>query len=92
MAYGRIARNRGSLAPGATPETADGMTLEKIGRIIEALRFARYRWPPFRRTYIPKVNGQRRPLGIPTWSDRPAARSATAPPAPSVRCQTTGLS
>ena len=31
MAYGRIARNHGALTPGATPETADGMTLEKIG-------------------------------------------------------------
>ncbi|HEX4815899.1 MAG TPA: reverse transcriptase domain-containing protein [Nonomuraea sp.] len=70
MAYGRIARNHGALTPGATPETADGMTLEKIGCIIEALRFERYRWTPVRRTYIPKANGKRRPLGIPTWSDK----------------------
>jgi group II intron reverse transcriptase/maturase len=70
MAYGRIARNHGALTPGATPETADGMALEKIGRIIEALRFERYRWTPVRRTYIPKANGKRRPLGLPMWSDK----------------------
>ena len=37
-AYGRLARNRGALTPGSTPETADGMTQAKIGAIIAALR------------------------------------------------------
>jgi len=70
-AYGRIARNRGALTPGVTPETADGMALEKIGAIIEALRFERYRWTPARRTYIEKQHSTKlRPLGIPTWSDK----------------------
>ncbi len=41
MAYGRIASNDDALTPGATPETADGMTKEKIDAIIEALRFER---------------------------------------------------
>jgi retron-type reverse transcriptase len=64
-AYGRIYRNAGATTPGATPETVDGMNLAKIDAIIEALRFERYRWTPARRTYIPKPNGQKRPLGIP---------------------------
>src|SRR5437762_10216572 len=68
-AYGRISRNRGATTPGSTPETVDGMSLAKIEAVIEALRFERYRWTPVRRTYIPKSNGKRRPLGIPTWSD-----------------------
>ncbi len=70
MAYGRIASNDGALTPGATRETADGMKLEDISAIIEALRFERYRWTPARRVYIPKANGKRRPLGLPTWSDK----------------------
>lgn len=70
VAYGRIATNAGALTPGTTPETADGMTRAKIDRIIEALRLERYRWTPARRTYIPKANGKKRPLGIPTWSDK----------------------
>ncbi len=70
MAYGRLAKNDGALTPGATPETADGMKMDDIHAIIEALRFERYRWTPARRVYIPKANGKRRPLGLPTWSDK----------------------
>ena len=70
IAYGRIAKNDGALTPGATPETADGMKMDDIHAIIEALRFERYRWTPARRVYIPKANGRRRPLGLPTWSDK----------------------
>ena len=70
MAYGRIAKNDGALTPGATSETADGMKMDDIHAIIEALRFERYRWTPARRVYIPKANGKRRPLGLPTWSDK----------------------
>lgn len=69
-AYGRLYRNEGAMTRGVTLETVDGMSLEKIDRIIEALRFERYRWTPVRRTYIPKKNGKRRPLGMPTWSDK----------------------
>ena len=70
MAYGRLAKNDGALTPGATPKTADGMKMDDIHAIIEALRFERYRWTPARRVYIPKANGKRRPLGLPTWSDK----------------------
>src|SRR6185503_341194 len=70
MAYGRIYRNDGAMTQGMTDETVDGMSMEKIKRIIEALRFERYRWTPVRRVYIPKKNGKTRPLGIPTWSDK----------------------
>jgi group II intron reverse transcriptase/maturase len=58
------------MTPGATEETVDGMSLEKIGAVIETVRAERYRWAPARRTYIPKRNGKRRPLGLPTWSDK----------------------
>jgi group II intron reverse transcriptase/maturase len=71
LAYGRISRNAGAMAPGSTPETADGMCLAKIDAIIEALRFERYRWTPVRRIYIKKARSTKnRPLGLPTWSDK----------------------
>jgi retron-type reverse transcriptase len=70
LAYGRIYSNKGAMTPGATGETVDGMSLGKIGRVIDALRHERYRWSPARRIYIPKKNGTRRPLGLPSWSDK----------------------
>ena len=70
LAYGRIYSNQGAMTPGATRETVDGMSLAKIDTIIEAMRHERYRFAPVRRTFIPKKNGKRRPLGLPTWSDK----------------------
>ncbi|GAA2283950.1 reverse transcriptase domain-containing protein [Kitasatospora cystarginea] len=70
LAYGRIYSNKGSMTPGVTEETVDGMSLEKIDAIIGELRAESYRWAPARRTYIPKKNGKKRPLGLPTWSDK----------------------
>ena len=41
LAYGRIYSNKGAMTPGPDAETADGMTLGKIERIIDALRHER---------------------------------------------------
>jgi group II intron reverse transcriptase/maturase len=70
LAHGRIYANHGAMTPGVTQETADGMSMEKIDAIIEAMRHERYRFSPVRRVYIPKKNGKLRPLGLPTWSDK----------------------
>jgi group II intron reverse transcriptase/maturase len=71
MAYGKIYRNTGATTPGSTPETVDEMSLRKIDTIIEALRTERYRWTPTRRVYIEKKNStKKRPLSMPTWSDK----------------------
>jgi group II intron reverse transcriptase/maturase len=71
LAYGRIYRNTGAMTPGATKETVDGMSLAKIDAIIDALRHEKYRWTPVRRVYINKKNSKKkRPLGMPTWSDK----------------------
>src|SRR5881398_2958160 len=70
LAYGRIYSNKGAMTPGPDAETADGMTMGKIDQIIDALRHERYRFKPVRRLYIPKKDGKRRPLGLPTWSDK----------------------
>src|SRR5438067_7044648 len=44
LAYGRLYSNKGAMTPGPDAETADGMTLAKIGSIIDALRHERYRF------------------------------------------------
>ena len=71
MAYGKLYRNKGALTPGSTTETVDAMSLAKMDAIIEALRQERYRWTPVRRIYIEKKHStKKRPLGLPTWSDK----------------------
>ena len=70
MAYGKIYRNTGAMTHGVTDETPDAMSLAKIDAIIEALRNERFQWLPARRTYIPKKNGKKRPLGMPVWTDK----------------------
>ena len=69
-AYGRIYSNQGATTKGITAETMDGMSLAKIDRIIDELRYERFRWTPVRRVNIPKPNGKTRALGIPTGPDK----------------------
>jgi retron-type reverse transcriptase len=57
LAYGNIYPNQGAMTPGASGETADGMSEAKIGDIIEQMRHERYRFSPARRIWIPKKNG-----------------------------------
>ena len=70
VAYRKLYSNTGAMTPGVTGETVDGMSLAKIAHIIDTVRTERWRWSPVRRIYIPKKNGKRRPLGLPTWSDK----------------------
>lgn len=69
-AYSRLYANKGALTPGATAETVDGMSISKIRKIIAQLRTETYRWTPVRRCYRQKKDGKKRPLGLPTWSDK----------------------
>jgi group II intron reverse transcriptase/maturase len=69
-AYARLYSNDGAMTKGTTNETVDAMSLKKIEAIIDAVRHERYRWTPVKRIYIPKKNGQKRPLGLPSWSDK----------------------
>jgi retron-type reverse transcriptase len=66
----RLTRKDG--APGI-----DGVTAVDYAKNLEAnlldlldrIKSGRYKAPPVRRTYIPKADGSRRPLGIPSFED-----------------------
>lgn len=70
-AYGRIASNRGIMTPGTEAnDTADGMSQERINRLITSLEQGNFRWKPVRRVYVPKAKGGQRPLGVPGFTDK----------------------
>jgi group II intron reverse transcriptase/maturase len=70
-AYDIISHNKGATTPGVDEEdTADGMSLEKLHNVIEALRNERFWFKPVKRVYTPKANGKKRPLGLPGFSDK----------------------
>lgn len=70
-AYEQVYRNKGTSG-------VDGMTVEEVGyylykhkeEIKEQLRNRKYKPSPVKRVYIPKENGDKRGLGIPTVIDR----------------------
>lgn len=70
QAWEEIRRNKGSQTPGIDKMTADDIDLPRIHRLCERLRQGTYQPKVVRRTYIPKSNGQLRPLGIPSLEDR----------------------
>jgi group II intron reverse transcriptase/maturase len=69
-AYGNIYAKEGNMTAGTDGKTIDGMSLDRINRIIESLRNQSYKPAPAKRVYIPKSNGGKRPLGVPSFEDK----------------------
>lgn len=70
QAYQNIYANQGNMTAGTDGKTIDAMSLERIDRLVAALKDESYQPQPSRRTYIPKRNGKLRPLGIPSMDDK----------------------
>ena len=72
----RLTRKDG--APGIDGVTAADYAINLEANLLDLLdriKSGRYKAPPVRRTYIPKMDGSRRPLGIPTFEDKLAQRA-----------------
>lgn len=68
LAVKRVTSNRGKKTPGV-----DGVLWQGAGakwRAVSSLRRRGYKPEPLKRIYIPKKNGRKRPLSIPTMKDR----------------------
>lgn len=69
-AYAKIYAKAGNMTEGSDGKTIDGMSLERMHSIIESIKDESYKPRPAKRTYIPKKNGSKRPLGIPSIDDK----------------------
>jgi group II intron reverse transcriptase/maturase len=72
----RLTRKDG--APGIDDVTADDYAINLDANLLDLLdriKSGHYKAPPVRRAYIPKTDGSRRPLGIPTFEDKVAQRA-----------------
>lgn len=70
VAYQRIYAKEGNMTKGADNATIDHMSISRIEKLITSLKNETYQPIPSRRVYIPKKNGKKRPLGIPTFNDK----------------------
>lgn len=69
-AYRKIYAKEGNMTPGTDHKTIDGMSVERIEKLIESMKKETYQPVPSKRVYIPKKNGKKRPLGIPSVEDK----------------------
>jgi group II intron reverse transcriptase/maturase len=69
-AYQRIYAKQGNMTPGTDGKTIDEMSRQRIESLTVSLRNETYKPNPARRVYIPKKNGKKRPLGIPSFEDK----------------------
>ncbi|MEO9143005.1 MAG: group II intron reverse transcriptase/maturase [Polyangiaceae bacterium] len=73
-------RTRKDGAPGVDGQTAAEYATNLEGNLqslLDRVKSGTYRAPPVRRAYIPKDNGEMRPLGIPTFEDKVLQRAVT---------------
>lgn len=70
VAYERIYAKPGNMTKGVDGKTIDGFSMSKIKQLIDTLKDETYQPYPSKRTYIPKKNGKKRPLGIPSFIDK----------------------
>ncbi|KMY53756.1 maturase [Bacillus sp. FJAT-27231] len=69
-AYAKIYAKPGNMTAGSDHKTIDGFSHERINRLIDSLKNETYQPQPSKRVYIPKANGKKRPLGIPSFDDK----------------------
>ena len=70
VAYQRIYAKEGNMTKGSDGQTIDNMSLKRIEKLIDTLKDETYQPQPSKRVYIPKKNGKKRPLGVPTFNDK----------------------
>jgi RNA-directed DNA polymerase len=74
-AYRRTRKRGATGVDGQTAEEYARQLESNLTKLLEQAKSGSYRAPPVKRVYIPKGNGQSRPLGIPTFEDKVLQRA-----------------
>jgi len=69
-AYEKLKSNKGALTPGSVPGTMDNMSLKRLNKLKERVCSEQYIFKTVKLTYIPRPDGRKRPLGLPTANDK----------------------
>ena len=68
--YLEISNKKGAYTKGVNNETLDGFSDEDVKNIINKLKDQSFAFKPFKRIFIEKPNGKKRPIGIPSPKDK----------------------
>ena len=74
-AYRRTRKDGATGIDGVTAADYEKDLEANLESLLNRIKSGRYRAPPVRRHYIPKADGTKRPLGIPTFEDKVAQRA-----------------
>jgi len=74
-AYRRTRKDGATGVDGQTSAEYAKNLKANLEAVVKKIREGTYRPPPVRRVYIPKANGKRRPIGIPTFEDKLVQRA-----------------
>jgi RNA-directed DNA polymerase len=74
-AHRRVRRDGAAGIDAVTADSYDQDLETNLAALHSRLRAGSYRPPPVKRVYIPKDNGEKRPIGIPTFEDKVVQRA-----------------
>src|SRR6266581_4862755 len=76
-AFRRTRKDGATGVDGRTGAEYEERLEENLRSLLDCFKSGRYKAPPVRRTYVPKGDGSRRPIGIPTFEDKVLQRAVT---------------
>lgn len=70
IAYNNIHSKPSQMTPASDGSTIDGMSMDRINKLIQSIKDRSYQPTPLRRVQVPKKSGGTRPISIPSFEDK----------------------
>ncbi len=75
VAYARTRKKGAAGVDGQTAADYEKDLMGNLRSLLDRFKSGQYKAPPVRRTYVPKADGKKRPIGIPTLEDKVLQRA-----------------